>query len=218
MATTKKYVVLADIESIRVPFATFNAALEELATFGEVAVCKFYGYSAKRTKDYGEFIQENSYDALSTLPKKRKGKLDLRQVIDAARLAQYPNVDGFFLIYGKGDITPLISYLKGYGKDVIAGVIEPDKNSALCNKVITLDLNATIQTVLPAGYKKVVPGEVVEKPKRVAQPKPAAPVAPAAAPAAAAPAQPAASAQSAEDAQFAMLMEQFNKIIAGSEE
>ena len=218
MATTKKYVVLADIESIRVPFATFNAALEELATFGEVAVCKFYGYSAKRTKDYGEFIQENSYDALSTLPKKRKGKLDLRQVIDAARLAQYPNVDGFFLIYGKGDITPLISYLKGYGKDVIAGVIEPDKNSALCNKVITLDLNATIQTVLPAGYKKVVPGEVVEKPKRVAQPKPVAPAAPAAAPAAAAPAQPAASAQSAEDAQFAMLMEQFNKIIAGSEE
>ena len=218
MATTKKYVVLADIESIRVPFATFNAALEELATFGEVAVCKFYGYSAKRTKDYGEFIQENSYDALSTLPKKRKGKLDLRQVIDAARLAQYPNVDGFFLIYGKGDITPLISYLKGYGKDVIAGVIEPDKNSALCNKVITLDLNATIQTVLPAGYKKVVPGEVVEKPKRVVQPKPAAPAAPAAAPAAAAPAQPAASAQSAEDAQFAMLMEQFNKIIAGSEE
>ena len=172
----------------------------------------FYGYSAKRTKDYGEFIQENSYDALSTLPKKRKGKLDLRQVIDAARLAQYPNVDGFFLIYGKGDITPLISYLKGYGKDVIAGVIEPDKNSALCNKVITLDLNATIQTVLPAGYKKVVPGEVVEKPKRVAQPKPAP--APQAAPQAA----PAAGAQSAEDAQFAMLMEQFNKIIAGSEE
>ena len=215
MATTKKYVVLADIESIRVPFATFNAALEELATFGEVAVCKFYGYSAKRTKDYGEFIQENSYDALSTLPKKRKGKLDLRQVIDAARLAQYPNVDGFFLIYGKGDITPLISYLKGYGKDVIAGIIEPDKNSALCNKVITLDLNATIQTVLPAGYKKVVPGEVVEKPKRAAAPK-AAP-APAAQPAAPA-AQPAASGQSAEDAQFAMLMEQFNKIIAGSEE
>ena len=35
---------------------------------------------------------------------------------------------------------------------------------------------------------------------------------------AAAPAQPAASAQSAEDAQFAMLMEQFNKIIAGSDE
>ena len=218
MAAAKKYVVLADIESIRVPFAVFAAALEELSNFGEVAVCKFYGYSAKRTKDYGEFIQENSYDALSSLPKKRKGKLDLRQVIDAARLAQYPNVDGFFLMYGKGDITPLISYLKGYGKDVIAGVIEPDKNSALCNKVITLDLNATIQTVLPVGYKKVVPGEVVEKPKRVAQPKPAAPAAPAAAPAAAAPAQPAASAQSAEDAQFAMLMEQFNKIIAGSEE
>ena len=201
MAAAKKYVVLADIESIRVPF--------------EVAVCKFYGYSAKRTKDYGEFIQENSYDALSSLPKKRKGKLDLRQVIDAARLAQYPNVDGFFLMYGKGDITPLISYLKGYGKDVIAGVIEPDKNSALCNKVITLDMNAAIQTVLPSGYKKVVPGEVVERPKRVAAPKPAA--------APAAPAQPAAPAaapagNSAEDAQFAMLMEQFNKIIAGSDE
>ena len=74
------------------------------------------------------FIQENSYDALSALPKKRKGKLDLRQVIDAARLAQFPNIDGFFLIYGKGDITPLISYLKGYGKDVIE-----QKFSALYN-------------------------------------------------------------------------------------
>ena len=213
MATTKKYVVLADIESIRVPFAVFAAALEELANFGEIAGCKFYGYSAKRTKDYGEFIQENSYDALSALPKKRKGKLDLRQVIDAARLAQFPNIDGFFLIYGKGDITPLISYLKGYGKDVIAGVLEPDKNSVLCNKVITLDLNAAVQTVLPDGYKKVVPGQIVEKPKKA----PAAPKAAPAAPAAqAAPAQ--AAGANAEDAQFAMLMEQFNKIIAGSDE
>ena len=111
---TKKYVVLADIESIRVPFGVFAAALEELSNFGEVAVCKFYGYSAKRTKDYGEFIQENSYDALSALPKKRKGKLDLRQVIDAARLAQFPNIDGFFLIYGKGDITPLMFPAKSW--------------------------------------------------------------------------------------------------------
>ena len=131
MAATKKYVVLADIESVRVPFSVFASALEELSRIGEIAACKFYGYSAKRTKDYGEFIQENSYDALSALPKKRKGKLDLRQVIDAARLAQFPNIDGFFLIYGNGDITPLIAYLKAYGKDVVAGVVEPDKNSVL---------------------------------------------------------------------------------------
>ena len=122
MPSTKKYVVLADIESVRVPFTVFASALEELSRIGEIAACKFYGYSAKRTKDYGEFIQENSYDALSALPKKRKGKLDLRQVIDAARLAQFPNIDGFFIIYGNGDITPLIAYLKAYGKDVVAGV------------------------------------------------------------------------------------------------
>lgn len=127
MAASKKYVVLADIESVRVPFSVFESALEELSRIGEIAACKFYGYSAKRTKDYGEFIQENSYDALSALPKKRKGKLDLRQVIDAARLAQFPNIDGFFLIYGNGDITPLIAYLKAYGKDVVAGVIEPTR-------------------------------------------------------------------------------------------
>ena len=106
MAQAKKYVVLADIESVRVPFAAFAAALDELSRLGEIAGCKFYGYSAKRTKDYGPFIQENAYDALSALPRKRKGKLDLRQVIDAARLAQFPNIDGFFLIYGSGDITP----------------------------------------------------------------------------------------------------------------
>lgn len=213
MASNKKYVVLADIESVRVPFSVFESALEELSRIGEIAACKFYGYSAKRTKDYGEFIQENSYDALSALPKKRKGKLDLRQVIDAARLAQFPNIDGFFLIYGNGDITPLIAYLKAYGKDVVAGVIEPDKNSVLCNKVIMLDAKATTQTVLNAGYKKVNSAPVAKKaaaPK--AQPVQYAPQpAPAPAPApAAAPTQQ----QSEEAAQMALLLEQFNKIIA----
>lgn len=230
----QKYVVLADIESVRVPFSVFESALEELSRIGEIAACKFYGYSAKRTKDYGEFIQENSYDALSALPKKRKGKLDLRQVIDAARLAQFPNIDGFFLIYGNGDITPLIAYLKAYGKDVVAGVIEPDKNSVLCNKVIMLDAKASTQTVLNAGYKKVNAAPVV---KKAAQPKaapvqyapqpaqqpvyqqPAQPVyqqpaqpAPAPQPAPAAPAQ--TQQQSEEAAQMALLLEQFNKIIA----
>lgn len=210
MASNKKYVVLADIESVRVPFSVFESALEELSRIGEIAACKFYGYSAKRTKDYGEFIQENSYDALSALPKKRKGKLDLRQVIDAARLAQFPNIDGFFLIYGNGDITPLIAYLKAYGKDVVAGVIEPDKNSVLCNKVIMLDANATTQTVLNAGYKKVNSAPVARKtatPK--AQPVYAPQPAPAPQPASAPTQQ-----QSEEAAQMALLLEQFNKIIA----
>lgn len=196
MAAMKKYVVLADIESVRVPFSVFASALEELSRIGEIAACKFYGYSAKRTKDYGEFIQENSYDALSALPKKRKGKLDLRQVIDAARLAQFPNIDGFFLIYGNGDITPLIAYLKAYGKDVIAGVVEPDKNSVLCNKVIMLDTSAEVQEVLKSGYKKVDAQYVAPAPKKPAEPK-------------------AAPKQSEEDAQMALLLEQFNKIIAG---
>lgn len=220
MASNKKYVVLADIESVRVPFSVFESALEELSRIGEIAACKFYGYSAKRTKDYGEFIQENSYDALSALPKKRKGKLDLRQVIDAARLAQFPNIDGFFLIYGNGDITPLIAYLKAYGKDVVAGVIEPDKNSVLCNKVIMLDANATTQTVLNAGYKKVAAAPVARKaaapkPQPVYAPQPAPqpvyqqPVAPQPAPAPAQTQQ-----QSEEAAQMALLLEQFNKIIA----
>ncbi len=220
MAATKKYVVLADIESVRVPFSVFASALEELSRIGEIAACKFYGYSAKRTKDYGEFIQENSYDALSALPKKRKGKLDLRQVIDAARLAQFPNIDGFFLIYGNGDITPLIAYLKAYGKDVVAGVVEPDKNSVLCNKVIMLDAKASTQTVLNAGYKKVNAAPVA---KKAAAPKaePVQYVAPAPAPqpvpqpAPAAPAQ--TQQQSEEAAQMALLLEQFNKILASND-
>lgn len=211
----KKYVVLADIESVRVPFGVFAAALEELSKIGEIAACKFYGYSAKRTKDYGEFIQENSYDALSALPKKRKGKLDLRQVIDAARLAQFPNIDGFFLIYGNGDITPLIAYLKAYGKDVIAGVIEPDKNSVLCNKVITLNTDSEVRKVLESGYKKVSAPQAA--PKKSVKPASVAPAAAEPAPAPAAEPAPA-PAQSAEDAQFALLLEQFNKIIAGNDD
>ncbi|MBD5092280.1 MAG: NYN domain-containing protein [Clostridiales bacterium] len=237
---TKKYAVLADIESVRVPYSTFAAALEELSKYGEVAACKFYGYSAKRTKDYGEFIQENSYDALSALPRKRKGKLDLRQVIDAARLAQFPNIDGFFIIYGKGDITPLVAYLKAYGKDVIAGVIEDDKNSALCNKVIHLDLNA--QVVANSSYTKVAPGAAA--PQKAPVKRTPAPAAPAQAapqqtpqqggttenhhyyiyntePQAQPQPQPVQQApqQNADDAaQMALLLEQFNKIIIGNDD
>ena len=37
----KKYVCLADIESIRVPYSTFNAALKELSKFGEIVSCSF---------------------------------------------------------------------------------------------------------------------------------------------------------------------------------
>ena len=207
MTANKKYVVLADIESVRVPFSVFASALEELSQLGEIAGCKFYGYSAKRTKDYGEFIQENSYDALSALPRKRKGKLDLRQVIDAARLAQFPNIDGFFIIYGNGDITPLISYLKAYGKDVVAGVIEDDKNSKLCNKVIYLKEveGVKTETVLNAGYIKVEP--TVEEPKKPAEPKPQ----PAPKPA------PAKEENNDDAAQMALLLEQFNKIINGND-
>ena len=208
---SKKYVVLADIESVRVPYTVFASALEELSQLGEIAACKFYGYSAKRTKDYGEFIQENSYDALSALPKKRKGKLDLRQVIDAARLAQFPNIDGFFIIYGNGDITPLIAYLKAYGKDVVAGVIEDDKNSKLCNKVIYLkEDEITTETVLNDGYIKVEPSEEVEEEPKKPEPKHEEP-APKPEPAPA----PEKEEKEEYDPQMAVLLEEFKKILNG---
>lgn len=155
----KKFVVLADIESVRVPFSAFDKALKEVAKSGEIASVKFYGYSAKRTKDYAEFIQDNNYDALSALPRKRKGKLDLRQVIDAVKTAQYPNVDGFFIVYGNGDIKPLIAYLKSLGMEVIAGVTAPDSNSALCNKVILLEGGAAKAALKKAAPKKAAGGD-----------------------------------------------------------
>ena len=162
MFNAKKYIVLADIESVRIPYSTFAKALNELSNYGEIAACKFYGYSSKRSKDYDEFIAENNFDALSLLPKKKRGRLDLRQVIDAVRLAQFPNIDGFFLLYGMGDITPLIAYLKSYGMDVIAGCIEPDKNAALCNKVILLGGDEpVVKDVLKKGYKPVAPMSLV---------------------------------------------------------
>ena len=140
---TKKIVVLADIESVRVPFTSFEKALKEVSKYGDVAGCKFYGYSAKRTKDYADFIADNNFDALSSLAGKRKGKLDLRQVIDATRIAENRKIDGIFLLYGKGNIKPLISYLRNLGIEVYAGVITPDDNSAKCNQTIILEAAPT---------------------------------------------------------------------------
>jgi len=158
MYTTKKYVVLADLESVRIPYSDFAKALGLLSEIGDIAACKFYGYSAKRNRDYDDFIRENNFDALSALPRKKKGRLDLRQVIDAVRLSSFPNIDGFFLLYGAGDLTPLIAYLKSRGLDVIAGVTEIDKNSQLCSKVVLFDgEDIEIKDVLKKGFKAVEP-------------------------------------------------------------
>ena len=138
MAKTKRYAVLFDLESVRVPYATFAAALEELSKNAQIVSCKFYGYSTKRSRDYAEFIEENGYEALSPLSGKKRGALDMRQVIDAVEMAQSPNIDGFFLIYGAGDLTPLIAYLKAFNLEVVAGVVEPDQNSVMCTKTIIL--------------------------------------------------------------------------------
>lgn len=154
---TKKIVVLADIESVRVPFTSFEKALKEVSKYGDVAGCKFYGYSAKRTKDYADFIADNNYDALSSLAGKRKGKLDLRQVIDATRLAENRKIDGIFLLYGKGNIKPLISYLRNLGIEVYAGVITPDDNSAKCNQTIILEEGLLYTQVSHAAPKKAAP-------------------------------------------------------------
>ena len=72
----------------------------------------------------------------------------------------------------------MIAYLKAYGKDVVAGVVEPDKNSVLCNKDITLDGSASIQKVLDNGYKKVdgaapAPKKAPAAPKAAPAPAPA---------------------------------------------
>lgn len=185
---TKKIVVLADIESVRVPFSSFEKALKEVSKFGDITGCKFYGYSAKRTKDYAEYIADNNYDALSSLAGKRKGKLDLRQVIDATRLAEIRKVDGFFLMYGKGNIKPLISYLRNYGIEVYAGVITPDENSAKCNQTIMLEpgLLYTQQPKAPKAPKPVMPKAAPAPAIPYAAPAPAPAPQPAPRPAAAA--------------------------------
>lgn len=193
---TKKIVVLADIESVRVPFTSFEKGLKEVAKYGDIAGCKFYGYSAKRTKDYADFIADNSYDALSSLAGKRKGKLDLRQVIDATRLAETRKIDGIFLMYGKGNIKPLISYLRNLGMEVYAGVISPDDNSTKCNQTVILEEGLLYTQISHAK---------IAAPKAAPAPAPAPAAAPFAAPAAAPNAAPKPAANSDDDDMIAKL-------------
>ena len=90
----------------------------------------------------------------------------LRQVIDATRIAENRKIDGIFLLYGKGNIKPLISYLRNLGIEVYAGVITPDENSAKCNQTIILEEGLLYTQVSHAAPKKAAPA-----PKRVKKAK-----------------------------------------------
>ena len=72
-------------------------------------------------------------------------------------------------MYGKGNIKPLISYLRNLGIEVFAGVIEPDDNSAKCNQTIILEEGLLYTQISHAAPKKAAPA-----PRPAAAPAPAA--------------------------------------------
>ncbi len=113
-----KMAILADLSSLAVSCEGFKGVLSNIEKNFDVTYVKLYSYVAKRNRDYNEFIAAKGYTAVTPISSKKRNKLDSRQIIDATELALFKGFDAVALMVGKGDILPLISYLKLRGLSV----------------------------------------------------------------------------------------------------
>ncbi|MDR0855063.1 MAG: NYN domain-containing protein [Christensenellaceae bacterium] len=113
-----KIIVSADLGSLKITCDGFRGLVKEIEKKYEVVACKFYSYVAKRNRDYNEYIAAYGFNTELPSVSKRRNKLDTRQVIDLANIAETSRIEAVAIISGEGDILPVINLLKTKGIDV----------------------------------------------------------------------------------------------------
>lgn len=169
-----KIALLIDLASLRVSCEGYKKLAELIEKDYDIVSVKFYSYVAKRNRDFNEYIAAKGYDAVTPIASRRRNKLDTRQVIDGTLLGVTSSVDAVGFAVGDGDVLPIVSFLKGKGKDVLDINIEESIYTEQFSGFIKVDMSW-----LREGY--AAPTRPKKEPKKVkpaATPKPA-PVAPA---------------------------------------
>lgn len=142
----KRYAVLVDLQSERLGIEMFNKLIEEIKREGSVEYVKFYNYLAKRNSEFSTFIKEYGADIDLPMMSKKKVRIDMRQVIDAVRIASSNgNIDTFLLICSEVDGIYLINELKKAGKRIEVAVTSSNSLSSKAHTEYILDRFACVE-------------------------------------------------------------------------
>lgn len=163
-----KIALLIDLASLRVSCEGFKKLAEDIEKTYDIVSVKFYGYVAKRNRDFNEYIAAKGYDAVTPIASRRRNKLDTRQIIDATLIGMGSTIDAVAFAVGDGDILPILSFLKLKGMDVIDIDVVESPYIAAFNGFVPV-----VQSYLREGYaapatKKPAPKKT---PKKVVEPE-----------------------------------------------
>lgn len=163
-----KMIVLADIAALKVSCVGFQQIVKNLETKFDVVSCKFYGYVAKRNRDYNEYIAANGFETSLPSASRRRNKLDCRQVIDCADVAAVGKIEAIGLIVGDGDILPVINMFSSRGVDTYDININEGKYTYAYTGFIAVPLSSLREGYAAPPTRKVAPPK--KAPKTIVQP------------------------------------------------
>jgi uncharacterized LabA/DUF88 family protein len=164
-----KIVLLIDLASLKISCEGFKKLITEIEQNFEVAGVKFYGYVAKRNRDFNEYTDAKGYYKETAFASRRRNKLDSQQIIEAALLGMNSTVDAVGLATGEGDVLPMVSYLKLKGKDVYDIKVVEDKYSEAFTGVINVSGDYLRDGYAAPTTKKV---DKVKKAPKIVAPTP----------------------------------------------
>ena len=166
-----KMIVLADIAALKVSCVGFQQIIKNLETKFDVVSCKFYGYVAKRNRDYNEYIAANGFETSLPSASRRRNKLDSRQVIDSADVAAVGKIDAVGLIVGEGDILPVVNMFSSKGIDTYDININEGKYTYAYTGFIAVPISALREGYAAPPTRKSQTSVAPKKaPKPVVQP------------------------------------------------
>ena len=142
-----KIVLLIDLASLKISCEGFKKLIAEIEENFEVASVKFYGYVAKRNRDFNEYTDAKGFYKVTAFESRRRNKLDCQQIIEGTLIGSNSSVSAVAFATGDGDILPIISYLKQGGKDVYEIDVEESKYTYAYTGFIKVN-----ETYLRDGY------------------------------------------------------------------
>lgn len=166
-----KMIVLADIAALKVSCEGFQQIVKNLEAKFDVVSCKFYGYVAKRNRDYNEYIAANGFETSLPSASRRRNKLDSRQVLDCADIAAVGRIDAVALIVGDGDILPVVNMFSAKGVDTYDVNLTEGKYTYAYTGFIAVPLTALREGYAAPPTRRPASAAPKKAPKPVQQPK-----------------------------------------------